>query len=752
MEKYVYLLLLVIILSTSVSAINIRGGDILLVRPDSPYIDHDYVPAEYLSVEDLIFYTCIEEKGIPVKSSIICLDDNSFEDVEVVRWLDDDNCYMGSYNLDQKDCRKILIQSEYIKDEEVVTLDREVKINRLSSIIDLVTRNQYSDGGWRDSVQTASGIWVLSNYPEIFDDELSQAIEWLKLARNNDEKCWPKKDCSVQTTAKILAYLTQAGLNETHRIVHDGHVYLKNQHNFFLEDDEWLLNIVPLEAGNTSCVISYSESLLNQDNFTMDEDEYSMYNLTPVENEELLVICDRNFRANLTANNNDLVFLYEGDNMSYQVPFNCWSVDSKWGDCDLATTLFATMTNISETHREIALEYLESELRQERGGEMSIGSGENVSLAALYSALVDNTNVTGWLRYKQNNEGSWGNGTSADLVIPTGYALIGLLTSGFNRTDEVIEDAEKWVNDIELEFTLNITQDYVAWNDTEKNALAFIVLRNNARPVLKSQPRVLFIDKQFTDVEIFNPTTFDFDDVSFEFSDNLKDILTIEEDDFIPSYSYVKQTITKSGGETGSVYGYLYVINYDNELGKIPIMMVNSPKIEIKSSADLIVFGSSAKHQFDVIKTGHRFSCTLEWDFDDISSKSEHVVDGGMLSVELSFPSPERVERTYSAQFQCASGDYVFDIDVPVKVSRYAAFPFSLEPTELFINRTGQTGYVVIENKLDETLDLELKFMKNSDYFELSRTSLAIDPNMVKNVNHLQQCTRWSESDSCKCH
>jgi len=725
------LLLAALLLLPCTLAINIRGGDINLVRPDSPYIDYQYVPPEYLSVEDLVFYTCIEE-DLPVKSTVICLDDNSFRDVVTTRWLEDENCYIASYDLDEKDCRQMLIQSEYVKDDEIVTLQQPVKVNRLSSILDLVTRNQYSDGGWKDAVHTAAGIWVLSNYRQIYDDELKLGIDWLKLNRDNDEKCWPRDSCSVRTTAKILAYLTLSGYNDTSRIMHDGEVYLRNMQNFYQDGDTWDLTIAPFEPGNTSCVISY-ENLLNEGNFVMEQGKQVNYSISPVPGNELIVVCDQNFKANLTAIADDRVFIYEGDNLTYTTPENCWSADGKWGDCDIPATLYASMTNITDINRELALDFLEKQLQVTRAGEKTMQY--NINDSAMYVFLTGDEDVTSWLRYKQNNEGSWGNRTNMANVIPTGLSLLGLLATGFNRTDEVIEDAEKWVNEKELEFTLNITEDYVAWNSTEMNAHAFIVLKNNARPILKSDPAIVLIDKEVTDVEIYNPTTFDLNEISFEFSDNLKDILQIEDEDFIPAYSYVRQAITKVGVETGDVYGYLSVYDYDDELGRIPVMITDFPDIKISYTQDnLVVFGAAAKVDFSIAKTGHKFNCKLAWDEDDISSQSDYTVDSNTLSVDVSFDSAERAEKTYVAEFTCTSNGYDFVVPVDVRMSRYKVFPFTVEPVDLFLNESGRDATFAIENKLDETLDVEAKFLKTSDYFELSRNSFAIDPNTKINI------------------
>ncbi len=731
----VALAFILVLLAASASGYRFLGGEVFLVRPQSPYIDHSYVPPEYLSVEDLVLYTCVQEKDAQVQSSVICLDDNSFRDIELVRWLDSENCYIGAYDLNLKDCSNLLIQSQYTKDGEVVTIEQKVKANRWSSILDHVLDSQYSDGGWRNAVESAGGIWVLSHYRRMFADEIEMGVDWLKLNRNNEEKCWPNKDCSVATTAKILAYLTLADVNISRRIMHDGVTFLENNQNFYYDDETWNITVSPFESGNTSCIISYENSILNNESFALQENSLVRYEIDPEPNAMLYVVCDQNIRANLTSADSEQVFVYEGDNMSYTMPDNCWSNDHKWGECSLSATLFAAMTNISEAHRELALGYLAGQLRRERSGQMYIGPEKNVTLAAVYAYITGNRNVTAWLRYRQNNDGSWGEGNASDLVEPTGFGILGLLESGFSRTDEPVEDAEEWINQQELRFSYNLTTDYVAWNDTEKNALAFIVLKNNARPAVKSNPMVVYVDQEKVEVEIYNPTTFELADVKLEFSDNLDDMLEIEQENRIGAYSYIRQSITKKKREQGNVYGYLYVRNNNEEIGKIPVMITNFPQIEISAAKDkLLVFGKSAKAAFSVQKTGHAFKCSLEWDDSGLTSRTDYEVTGDKLEIDLVFREAMREEKTYTGKFTCTSGGYTFINEAPIYISRYESFPFSVRPETLTINSSGRSGWFVVENNLDETLEVEAGFLKSEPHFELSRQELSLDPNAVANI------------------
>ena len=106
--KIIIFLILLMVIPASI-ALTMRNGDIYLVRPNSDYIDEGYIPPEFLSVDDLIFYTCTDDEDISLKSSVICQDDNSFKDIEVIRWLDNENCYMGTYDLSERNCSRMII-------------------------------------------------------------------------------------------------------------------------------------------------------------------------------------------------------------------------------------------------------------------------------------------------------------------------------------------------------------------------------------------------------------------------------------------------------------------------------------------------------------------------------------------------------------------------------------------------------------------------------------------------------------------
>lgn len=739
-------ILVATILSYSVTAASIAGGEIDLIRPDSEYIDFNYIPPEYLSIEDLTFFTCIEEDNTQIRTSVLCKDDTSFEDLTVYPWKEKtQNCFISSYDIGQRECGELVIESEYVKDDEIVKISQDIKVNRFSTLLDLVSKEQYSDGGWKNATETAAGIWTLSNYDKIYKDEISLANQWLKKYRDNEFKCWPNEDCTVSETAKILAYLTLANNNDSLRVMHDGLVFLKKWQSYFKEGDKWNLTITPFESGDTNCLITFEHDHLNDKQFVISEDTTKVYDLTAIPNEKLIVICDQNIHANLTTKEGEVPFIYEGDNLSYSIPYACWPVDSKWGTCDPQATAFAILTDIGDERREGAVKYLESIRKEAVGDEDYILNSTNITLTALYTQYLGNItkeyddaeNLVSWLRFKQNNNGSWGNNSFHENIMPTAFSILALLSNKLTRNDEPIQDAEAWINGEELKLSQNKTSDYVGWNSTEKNAFAFTVLKNNARPIIKSDPMVILIDKNEVEVNIFNPTTFTLKEVTYEFSDNLKDIIKIKtEREEIPAYTYIKLDIQKEKAETGEKYGHLIIKNEGIEITKIPVMIVNSPKIDIKAKeTHLTVFGTKSKLNFNIVKTPHNFDCTLLWDEEDITSKSQFTIAGKGISVDLAFREAERIENTYNGEFICSARNEEFNIPFEVDISRYKVFPFAVDGDNIFMNESDKQKNFTIINNLDESLDFKIKFAKAEKYFDLSATTITLGPKESKNIS-----------------
>ncbi len=726
MMSRVTLLILFFLVLTSAAGMAYEEK-IYLFRPESKYITSDYVVPEYLSSEDLIFFTCIEE-DYPLRSSVLCLDTNSFEDLPLLKWESgNEYCYIAGYDLDQMDCRNLELQSAYVKDEETVKITKEVRVNELTKSIDKIIRTQYSDGGWRDALSTAAGIWSLSRYPEIFEEEIDLAAQWLKLYRNDDDKCWPRDYCDTETTAHILAILRLSNFTDNYRIINDGEEWLITRQNYYDEDSVWQVSVGELISGTTLTLVSYGGEVL-ETNFSMPASGRMVFNFTPEIHSKLIVLSTENVKVNVTNQYDDILFRYQGDNMSYSVPYSCWSKGSAGEECDIRVTEYALLTELEEGRREAGEEYLVSENKRSDIAGAYIGEMANISDAALFlfSTQYDWDNVTRWLRFKQNNNGSWGRGTLKFQVGETSNAVISLLDVALNRTDEPIEDAEAWVTNVEND---------LSENDTLQLAQAFYVLKNNARPFIKTVPQVVFMNQKELELEVYNPSPFDLDALSFEFSDDLADKMSIETKDQMSSYTYRKLTLSQTKEESETTYGYLSVFNYDDEVARIPIVLVHYASINITPPKEVTIFGTKGTINFAVAKSADTFSCDLKWDNTDISSSLSYSIGAQTsLAVSVVFTKGLTKKDTYTGTFTCTAPETKVSVPFSLEIQRYASFPFTVDPQRIALNTSGYDPQFTIQNNLDQLLEVSVSFKRAETYFSLSDKQVVLYPNEAVNI------------------
>ena len=121
----------------------------------------DFRP-EYISNENLVFYSCIE--GAPrVFNSVYCKDDPS-NIVELTSYPWKNGCFMSSYSLNDSACSELVVMSEYEYKDEILKWEEEVVVKDVESIPYVILDTQDSDGGWGDPVSTAWVLWALSEF------------------------------------------------------------------------------------------------------------------------------------------------------------------------------------------------------------------------------------------------------------------------------------------------------------------------------------------------------------------------------------------------------------------------------------------------------------------------------------------------------------------------------------------------------------------------------------------------------------
>lgn len=721
---------LVFLLSLSVQgafALTYTEG-IHLVRPDSEYIFTDYATAEYLSVEDIFFVSCIEE-DVALRNSLLCLDDNSFVDLDATSWSDD-NCYLSSHNLEDFSCKRLILQAEYTLDGENFKLTKPVRVNKLSSVLDSIVQSQYSDGGWSTPLYTAYGVWALSHFKEIYSYELELGLDWLKLNRQEEEKCWPKSPCNVKTSAQVLSLLSLSNYTDAKRVVNDARNWLEELHNTYNTNDDWKVSISPVTSNTTLTLVGYEQTVLDE-NFSLPTTGDKNYTFDASEGKEIIVLSDDNVILDVINQDGDVLISYQGDNFSYTIPGSCWSANKKGESCDNAVTMFALTSDLDDDIKDNAKDWAKTKLLP--GSVLGLYFGNTTS--ALDTALYvynlyddedadDKQELLDWMLYTQNNEGSWDNGSIDAKTITSAYAVLSLFEADLNRSSEPIEDAEEWVSENEEDLDVN---------NTASLASAFYILRHNARPLLVSTPKIITIDNPLTTVELFNPTTFNLKDVAYEFSDSLSDLLTVDAREEIESYSFRKLKISRAASATSEVDGFLTISNFDAEIAKIPVILTNTPSLNVTMPDSVTVFGTRGDVKASAKKSGHSFVCSVSWDSSEIQTPGSLKIQSDSFVVPVQFSQALTKEDVYSGTMDCSAAGKTSSHEISVYVRRFASLPLTVTPSDAVLNNTDSPVTFFIQNNLDQDLSVGISIDRHSDYFSF-RNIILLDPNERANL------------------
>ncbi|MFT4250309.1 MAG: hypothetical protein ACMXYD_03030 [Candidatus Woesearchaeota archaeon] len=708
---------------------NIREG-IYLVRPDNEYIQEETIPT-YLENEDLTFFACIEEQDTPLRLSILCEDTNEFADIPAYKW-GPQNCYIGSINLEQFDCTQAIARAEYVQAEENLQLQQRIRINAFSKTLDRVVETQFSDGGWQGPLDTAYGLLVISKFPDLFEQRIEQAIQYLTLNRDEEDKCWPATNCQTSTTANILYLLNQAGF-ENLRIQHDGHLYLQREQTYFTQNSRWQARITDhtINLNNTvdtSCVYDYNNNI---ETFSLERNpETTIRELTPMYEQEISIVCTEPVFIHLHNEFNEQLLSYQGTNFTYSIPPPCWTIGNERITCDVRTTLFAVGTSIAANQKSQASNYLASLLVDDRTAGKNLEENPTTINNALYAQLISTQRqaVIQNLLYYQRNDGSWNNNNTyyphsyfeatqeereripyrvndsvTHSIVQTGYAIMALEND--ERHEENLRDAQRYVSLAEEETALNLTDEELTdeetvqayeeavasiLSDPKRNAMAFYVLKNHARPIIRTTPKILFLDREETTIDLVNPTIFDLENLEYELPNNLQGKLFIEERDFIGAYSFRRIAI-RVLDDTEESFGYLRIKINTNEYLKLPIILDQQPELEITIPEEITIFGASATLPFTIEKSDHEFSCSLEWESEGISSNTPfnvHNTQENLYEYPVRFASTQTENRVYEGTITCESGSVTFITPFATNILRFATRPLQVRPATISITDT----------------------------------------------------------------
>jgi hypothetical protein len=752
-----------ILFSFNVFALDSMPSDgIYLIRPiESQLSTVDFKP-EYITDEQLFFYSCIE--GVDTAfSSLICDDTSDLVELPTYPWLWD-GCFISYYDFNNTACNEFTIQTEYVYKDEILKIDDKVVLKDVQSIPYPVLNSVDSDGGWGDPVSTAYAISVFAtfnraNFENTYQEQIESGLTWLKENRDETEKCWPEDECDIKTTALILSYLTRAGLEDSsvwYRILHDGKVWLQKNQNLFntinpSENDEatknWTMEfggadgiVGGVDLGvNTSCLLSYDDDIDMV--LQVEPNTYRNVSFYPIHGSDFDFACTpEDLNIEIFDDLKRSIFNTSSTNLSYTVPYSCWDDQEKWFGCDVETTLYASMVDLNSSRLDLAKNWLTSILIEDDDG-IHFNTSKNISDTSLFlygrmaadedddinteSGVYPETDfekkIIRWLLYNQNNDGSWGDVDDEDsAIIDTALVTLSLEILNNKTYAESISDSNHWIS-------LNTPSG--GWDDVERDSLSFLVFSQSAKPFIRSEPALIIVDSVSYPVQLYNPSSFDFLNMEFSLEGEIKDYLDIDPIGSLLSDYYKEIKLVEKKKVDSTKNGYLIIEDNGNEISKIPVIIKSVPTLNITSSSKTFIYDGLGKVIFNIRKSAEKLNCELNWDDSKVKSKTQFALGSETkLSVDLNVGEIRNQEKTYTGKFVCSYEDGSLSIPVSISTQQFDSEPFSIAPDFLNVTSIDGVPVITIYNNVNVPITIQVEFLREDAYFMIDSPLVDISP------------------------
>ena len=732
---------------------------IYFVRPESADQESVDFKPEFVPAEPVVFFSCME--GSPrVYNSVYCKNDPSnIVELETHPWKH--SCHISAHNTTDLDCSELIVMAEYEVGDEILRWEEEITVTDVQSIPYILLDTQAEDGGWGDPVSTAWVIWALAEFGEddyqesAFASQVEDGLRWLKENRDPEEKCWPEDDCNIRITAEVLAALNEARLTQRSdwlRIVHDASVWLSLQQNLFdlrnpTEDDTteetWTAYLTGVdwtendEADYTSCLIEYADEYDEMLQVVFDE-TYEI-EFTPVHDERFTVLCSPNSLPMMIRNNRDeLVFNSTTGNVTYRIPGACWNDKEPWQNCDIKTTNFgSTVESLDSVRRNLGSDWLENNLDDSDIG-LHFDTGDRYFDTAwfLYKRFGkgDDTEedelselerrIVRWLLFHQNNDGSWGNESIEMNENLEATAMVSLALSEVNNGSysEFIKDANVWISD---------NRPSEGWDTVKRDALGFLSFSKSAKPFIIARDGLVTMRRNRIDVELYNPTSFDFNNLEFVLKDGLEDYVELDGIGSLASDYFKFIELKLEENPESSVMGEISILNDGYEIGRIPVLIQQVPEIDIlPDRREYPIYNAQGDIVFDIDKTeGVSLDCRLRWDDPAVTSRERFSISGQeRITTEIILSEVRNQRKEYSGHFECVHDGMNMTMPFTIETVQFEDVPFTVDPKSLNITSTEEGMTFTIYNNVDIEIMVESEFEVEDPYMMISNPQVQIDP------------------------
>lgn len=346
--------------------------------------------------------------------------------------------------------------------------------------------------------------------------------------------------------------------------------------------------------------------------------------------------------------------IYDTDKKSFKIPsdFGEYSCIGRSGICNFYTSLNAISIYGNTIEDFSKIESYVGSFLSRNNNLISVNYNEPIGDSGKFLFFKKNDNVKDFLRFRQNNEGSWGSGSINNKLEMSSFALIGL--SKHEPNSEYIKDGKNWIYFNEPSF---------GWGNTKRNTLAYLAIKEQLKPYLKIN-EINYIDKKST-IFLKNPTIYNILNLEVSFSEEIDSNLEyVRNLGNLNSEEELNFTVKLNPDFKGTTYGRIQVTGIG--LNNKRVSLLDLP-IQIRGPIPFNILPKNYSFTNDLKNVILEYKS--EFSFTDLSCSFENPFSGKVEQVSLSsnndkifIENNELLQGEYSILFNCKLDDNEFSI------------------------------------------------------------------------------------------
>lgn len=646
--KSMHFLRVIVIILAFLCLINSAYSDTNLEILEPRYFneqDNVFDDIHFLRDEMLSFKLCSENIITNVKPTLSCSGTENSVVLSVANYtLDDEkNCYFSNYNLGKLSCSNIDLKINFIENNKQNAISRKFVEEEESNVINFVIDENYED---LSPIELSYYLLVVGNVETTTGENSILAYNKLRDSRDNSDKCWPENECSVKETSEILRNIKLAGFELDSRILEDGRVYLETNmkdnsnkpYTLEISTDDDIFN----STNDNFCAIEIDN---NEDNETINDDSES-FNFIVKDTFEMR--CDETVEIIRYSVYDFEDRLYERDTVTNTTGFSLDLTDfaciGEGQDCNFEDSINSLITYGEEIENyDIMLDYLVEHYLESRSNRNYVDTDERYLDGGRFLYYTENESILEYLKFKQNNDGSWGLGSNKQTLVETAWSTLGIKER--EEDSENVEDGKKWIY---------YNEPLLGWGDVKKNSLAYLAIKEDIKPYLNMTPINIINDN--TIINISNPSLFALRDIRIQFSEDVRENVShqislgdLNQNDIATVNFSVSSSLNKN------ITGYMNITGVnpdDNE-----ITLIDIPINLVGDSSNFVILEKS--YEVDEVNTEIEIETTDYTTSKIFSCSYTNPFSGAQENVELS----NNVNKFKINNSNLVSGDIELTLD-----------------------------------------------------------------------------------------